>query len=100
MARPTLTDEEINQHLAHLPGWSRNGAEITRQYQFKDFTHSLEFVNAVGRAAEDVQHHPDIDIRYNHVTLALTTHDSDGLTKLDMEMAGAADSAADALGGA
>jgi 4a-hydroxytetrahydrobiopterin dehydratase len=94
-----LSEEEITTHLSHLPGWTRQDSTITRQYKFSDFTHALEFVNAVGRAAEDVQHHPDMDIRFQRVTLALTTHDAGGLTLLDMEMAGAADGAADAVGG-
>lgn len=99
-AAACLTEEQISTHLTHLPGWVRQGNTITRQYQFQDFAHALEFVNAVARAAEDVNHHPDIDIRYRHVTLLFTTHSAGGLTLLDMEMAGAADGAADALGGA
>ncbi|MBV9850479.1 MAG: 4a-hydroxytetrahydrobiopterin dehydratase [Armatimonadetes bacterium] len=98
MAATKLSDDEVQQHMTHLPGWSRQGDSITRQYQFADFDHALEFVIAVGRAAEDVKHHPDMDIRYNKVTLTLTTHDAGGLTEADMEMAASADGAADALG--
>ena len=99
MAAARLSDDVLQQHLAHLPGWTRGWDTITRQYQFADFARALEFVNVVGEAAEDVQHHPDIDVRYNKVTLALTTHDAGGLTLADMEMAGAADGTADTLGG-
>ncbi len=94
-----LTEDEIPDHLAHLPGWTRAGDVLTRRYVFADFGRALDFVNAVGKAAEAVNHHPDMDIRYNKVTLTLTTHDADGLTRLDMEMAAAADGDADALGG-
>ena len=98
MAAAKLSDDDVQQHMTHLPGWSRQGSFITRKYQFPDFTHAMGFVNAVAEAAEDVQHHPDIDIRYNKVTLTLTTHDAGGLTLADMEMAASADSAADAVG--
>jgi 4a-hydroxytetrahydrobiopterin dehydratase len=99
MSAIRLTEDEIPDHLAHLPGWTRSGDTVTRQYIFSDFGHALDFVNAVGKAAEDVNHHPDIDIRYHKVTLALTTHSAGGLTLLDMQMAAAADGDADALDG-
>lgn len=99
MAATKLRDEEIAEHMTHLPGWERRGAEIRREYRFETFGKAVDFVNAVARAAEDVQHHPDIDIRYSRVGLALSTHDAGGLTRLDMEMAASADSSADALGG-
>ncbi len=99
MAALRLTEDQIPDHLAHLPGWTRQGDTLTRQYTFSGFGGALDFVNAVGKAAEDVHHHPDIAIRHNKVTLALTTHDAGGLTLLDMEMAAAADGDADALGG-
>ena len=98
MAAAKLSDEDVQQHMAHLPGWTRQGDAITRQYLFADFAHALQFVNVVGEAAEDVQHHPDMDVRFNTVTLSLTTHDSGGLTLADMEMAASADGAADTIG--
>lgn len=70
-----------------LPDWQRNGEIITRTFRFKDFPAALKFVNAVGEIAEQVQHHPDIDIRWNKVTLALTTHDAGGLTEKDFSLA-------------
>ena len=98
MAASKLSDDELQQHLTHLPNWKREGDTITRKFQFADFSRALEFVNVVGEAAEDVKHHPDIDIRYNKVTLTLTTHDAGGLTLADMEMAASADGTADTLG--
>ncbi|HEY4417123.1 MAG TPA: 4a-hydroxytetrahydrobiopterin dehydratase [Verrucomicrobiae bacterium] len=73
--------------FAAIPAWQRAGEIISRTYQFKDFPAALKFVNAVGQLAEQVQHHPDIDIRWNKVTLALTTHDAGGLTGKDFALA-------------
>jgi 4a-hydroxytetrahydrobiopterin dehydratase len=70
-----------------LPQWQRTGEVISRTYQFKDFPAAMKFVNAVALVAEQVQHHPDIDIRWNKVTLALTTHDAGGLTEKDFALA-------------
>ena len=99
MAIPKLTEDEIARHLAHLPGWVREGDAISRSYTFSSFVRALEFVNAIGGKAEEARHHPDMDIRYTHVTLALTTHEAGGLTLRDMEMAASADGAAHAAGG-
>jgi len=62
----------------------KEGATIARTYQFKDFPAAIQFVNAVAALAEQAWHHPDIDIRWNRVTLALTTHDAGGLTEKDL----------------
>jgi 4a-hydroxytetrahydrobiopterin dehydratase len=77
--------------LRFLPKWVRKGGAITRVFQFRDFTTAMEFVNAVARLAEQANHHPDIDIRYNKVTLSLTTHDEGGLTEKDFDLATRAD---------
>jgi 4a-hydroxytetrahydrobiopterin dehydratase len=69
------------------PRWRRKAQVIHRTYQFKDFPAAMKFVNAVARAAEKAWHHPDIDIRWNKVTLALTTHDAGGLTEKDFSLA-------------
>lgn len=74
--------------MRFLPDWSKKGALISRTYQFRDFATAMEFVKAVAKIAEREQHHPDIDIRWNKVTLALTTHDEGGLTEKDFELAG------------
>jgi 4a-hydroxytetrahydrobiopterin dehydratase len=73
--------------LRFLPKWMRKGSVITRVFQFRDFATAMEFVNAVARLAEQAGHHPDIDIRYNKVTLSLTTHDEGGLTEKDFDLA-------------
>jgi 4a-hydroxytetrahydrobiopterin dehydratase len=86
-----LDDAGIAHALRQTPGWERAGAGITRTYRFEDFLAALAFVNRVGEVAERAGHHPDIDIRYNVVTLALTTHDAGGLSPKDFELARAID---------
>ena len=86
-----LNDAQIAQALRQTPGWERAGPEITRTYRFKDFREALAFVNRVGSLAERAGHHPDIDIRYSAVTLALTSHDAGGLSGKDFELARAID---------
>ena len=84
---PVLTDPEIQQALGTLPGWQRNGITIQRIFQFTDFKSAMGFVNKIADAAEQANHHPDIDIRYNKVTMSLVSHDSGGVTKRDIRMA-------------
>jgi 4a-hydroxytetrahydrobiopterin dehydratase len=69
-----------------LPDWQRHGEIIMRTFQFANFPAALKFVNTVGEIAEQAQHHPDIDIRWNKVTLALTTHDAGRLTEKDFSL--------------
>ena len=86
--RATKLDEaSLAAALATLPQWQRNGEIISRLFQFADFPAAMKFVNAVAEAAENSQHHPDIDIRWNKVTLALTTHDAGGLSEKDFALA-------------
>jgi 4a-hydroxytetrahydrobiopterin dehydratase len=82
-----LTEAEIEAALADLPDWSREGDAITRTVRLNDFVHAVDFVNVVAEAAEALGHHPDIDIRYNRVTLRLSTHSAGGLTAKDIELA-------------
>jgi 4a-hydroxytetrahydrobiopterin dehydratase len=82
-----LTDGEIQQALSSLSGWQRAGKAIQRIYEFPDFKAAMQFVNKVADAAEQANHHPDIDIRYNKVTMALISHDSGGVTQRDVRMA-------------
>ena len=86
-----LTDTEISSRLKSLPDWKIESGELTRTFTFKDFMGSLAFVNAVAGLAEKAGHHPDIDIRYNRVRLALVTHDAGGLTTKDFDLAAAVD---------
>ncbi len=83
-----LSDAEITQRLAGLPGWERDGNQIRRTFEFDDFKSSMTFVNRVAELAEAADHHPDIDIRYSKVTLTLSTHDAGGLTGRDFDLAG------------
>lgn len=82
-----LTDPEIQQALTSLNGWQRNGPAIQRVFRFADFKQAMQFVNKIAEAAEQANHHPDIDIRYNTVTMALVSHDSGGVTQRDVRMA-------------
>ena len=78
--------------LAALPQWKRNGEIISRTFEFKDFPAAMKFVSHVAALAEQAQHHPDVDIRWNKVTLALTSHDAGGLTEKDFALAKQCDS--------
>lgn len=82
-----LSESEVKQALERLPGWQREGIAIARVFQFPAFKAAMQFVNQVAAAAEQANHHPDIDIRYNKVTMALVSHDSGGVTQRDVRMA-------------
>jgi 4a-hydroxytetrahydrobiopterin dehydratase len=84
---PALSNDQANSLLKTLPSWKIENGELLRTFQFKDFLGSLAFVNRVGELAEQAGHHPDIDIRYNKVRLALITHDAGGLTNKDFDLA-------------
>jgi len=81
------TAAQIKSALAKIPDWKKKGALISRTFPFKDFPAAIKFVNAVAELAEQSWHHPDIDIRWNKVTLTLTTHDAGGLTEKDFTLA-------------
>ena len=87
MRPPKLSDTEVTTRLAALPAWSLADGMIRRTRVFADFVAAMRFVNAVADAAQEADHHPDIDIRYNKVTLALATHDVDGITRNDFALA-------------
>ncbi len=87
-----LSGEKIAESLQGLPQWKLEGKEIVRRYEFADFAAAMVFVNQVAEKAEAAGHHPDIDIRYNKVRLALISHDKGGLTTRDISMAGDLDS--------
>ena len=82
-----LNATQIKTALATTPEWKKNQATIARTFVFKDFPAAIKFVNAVAKLAEKAWHHPDIDIRWNKVTLVLTTHDAGGLTRKDFALA-------------
>jgi 4a-hydroxytetrahydrobiopterin dehydratase len=82
-----LSTEKIKTALATVPDWKKTKSTIARTYQFKDFPAAIKFVNAAAKLAEQAWHHPDIDIRWNRVTLTLTTYDAGGLTEKDFALA-------------
>jgi 4a-hydroxytetrahydrobiopterin dehydratase len=86
-AKMNLDADTLRTACASLPKWQRHGEIISRTYEFEDFVAAMKFVNAVAALAERAQHHPDIDVRWNKVTLALTTHDAGGLTEKDFALA-------------
>jgi 4a-hydroxytetrahydrobiopterin dehydratase len=85
--RTKLTDAELQTWLSKHPGWTLETGMIRRTFIFPDFRGSMAFVNRVADAAEKADHHPDVDIRYAKVTLALSTHDAGGLTSRDTGLA-------------
>ena len=86
-----LSAATVVERLRSLPQWKREGEEIVRHFEFADFAAAMVFVNRLAALAEKAAHHPDIDIRYNKVRLALVSHDKGGLTERDMQMASAVD---------
>jgi 4a-hydroxytetrahydrobiopterin dehydratase len=96
MKQPVLSEPDVHEALsaANGPQWQLIGGKLLKSVICDSFAGALAFVGAVGRLAEDANHHPDIDIRYNRVTLALVTHDSGGITQLDIDLALAIDEVA------
>ena len=86
-----LSPEQVKANLVDLPEWSLNGDSLQRTFRFESFAASMAFANQVAELADQMQHHPDIMIRFNKVTLTLTTHDAGGLTERDFSFARAAD---------
>jgi 4a-hydroxytetrahydrobiopterin dehydratase len=88
---PTLSHAEIASHLSTRPDWQIEHGELVRTFKFETFRDAVTFVNKVADMAEEANHHPDIDIRYNRVRLALVSHDAGGLTAKDFAVAAGAD---------
>jgi 4a-hydroxytetrahydrobiopterin dehydratase len=85
MAR--LNDAEIDERLGQLDGWSRSGDAIVKEFDNGDFKGSVEFVNRLTPEAEEMNHHPDLEISWKTVTVTITTHSEGGLTEGDFELA-------------
>jgi len=92
--KPTkLTDEQLAKAMTPLTGtgWrmgiGEDSRELVRDFAFADFVTAMQFVNRLAQAAESAGHHPDIDIRYNKVRIALVTHDAGGITQKDVDLA-------------
>ncbi len=88
-----LEDGEISRRLETLPEWSHSGDQLQRTFVFANFVDAMRFVNAISERAESVQHHPDILVRWNRVTLSLSTHDAGGISAKDFAFASIADQA-------
>ena len=82
-----LNEAEIEQRMQTLPAWSTDGETLFYCRTFNNFVEAMEFVNSLVEPAEQLAHHPDIVISYNRVWLQLTTHDAQGLTELDFQLA-------------
>lgn len=87
MAREPLTDDEIEAALADLYDWTYDGQKLERTVTLGSFGDAIRYVNAVAQVAEELDHHPDIDIRYRDVTIACWTHSTGGVTTSDVELA-------------
>jgi len=93
-----LSDEEIERGLAELPGWRRDGDTIVRDYELPTFMGAIDAVREIAEMAEAANHHPDIDIRYRKLHVALTTHDEGGISQHDLDLAGKIETAASRWG--
>ena len=89
-----LSDQDVQARLGGLEGWERDGDAIVRQFEFEDFVGSVDFVNRITPLAEAMNHHPDLAISWNKVTVTLSTHSEGGLTENDFELASKIDGAA------
>ncbi len=78
---------EIKEALKKIPEWELEKKTIERTFEFDDFTQAIDFLNQVAEIAEEEEHHPDIDVRYNKVRIILSTHSEGGLTENDFNMA-------------
>jgi 4a-hydroxytetrahydrobiopterin dehydratase len=83
-----LSDAEIDEGLGGLPGWAREGDAVVKEFEFDGFGAAIAFVVAIAFRAEKADHHPDLDIRYNRVRVALSTHSEGGITGKDLALAG------------
>jgi len=89
-----MSSGEVDEQLKSREGWRRDGDAIRREFKFKDFKQAMGFVNTVAGAAEAMDHHPDITINYNRVTMVLSTHSEGGVTAKDFDLASKIDAAA------
>jgi 4a-hydroxytetrahydrobiopterin dehydratase len=85
--KKTLSAAEIEEVLRADPDWKLQNGKLVREWTFKDFVEAMKFVNRIATLAETAGHHPDIDVRYNQVTLGLVSHDAGGITQRDAAMA-------------
>ena len=91
MRQQLISPSDLISRVSELDNWSTVDSELRKHFTFQTFAESIEFVNELARHAETMDHHPDMDIRFNVVALMLSTHDSGGVTDLDIQMAEYAD---------
>jgi 4a-hydroxytetrahydrobiopterin dehydratase len=84
---PALNTKQIGLHLTTVPDWTKRAQTIGRTYKFDGFLMSIAFVHRIAKSAQKMNHHPDIDIRFDKVKLTLTTHDEGGITEKDFALA-------------
>jgi 4a-hydroxytetrahydrobiopterin dehydratase len=84
---PALTSKQVSLHLKAVPNWLKRAQAIRRTFKFEGFLKSVAFVDRIAKKAQKSNHHPDINIRFNQVTLTLTTHDEGGITEKDFSVA-------------
>jgi 4a-hydroxytetrahydrobiopterin dehydratase len=89
-----LSDDEIRSRLDDLDGWERDGDALRREFKLDDFKGSVDFVNRITEPAEEMNHHPDLAISWNKVTVSLSTHSEGGITENDFKLAARIDSLA------
>ena len=82
-----LNDGQIEAVISALDGWKRDGRQLSKTFEFRTFSAAMTWVNRLAQLAEETDHHPDIDIRYNEVTLRLSTHSHGGITEKDAFLA-------------
>ena len=88
---PPLSDDDIQRRLSGRPGWTRDGDTLKRQFEFENFVASVDFVNRITPPAEEMNHHPDIAISWNRVTIRTWSHDANAITERDTALARALD---------
>jgi len=84
---PLLGEEEIEARLGELDGWRREGDAIVKEFKLDDFVGSVDFINRLAPVAEELNHHPDLQVSWNKVTVSITTHSEGGLTQNDFGLA-------------
>lgn len=82
-----LTPDTIAERLQNLPGWISSGNAISKEFRFRNFDATMDFVNAVADIAREMDHHPDLEVSYSRVRVSYTTHSADGLTERDFAAA-------------
>jgi 4a-hydroxytetrahydrobiopterin dehydratase len=88
---PRLGEEEIEARLGELEGWRREGEAIVKEFELDDFMGSVDFINRLAPVAEELNHHPDLQVSWNKVVVSITTHSEGGLTENDFELAKSVD---------